>query len=79
MKTQLLCTFTKRNRLYDTVSLIIEKNQGVLDKSFPIEWSEFQNTLLLVNDEGLNKIRTRIYTIVNIDTWENDQKIKNEL
>ena len=143
MKTQLLCTFTKRNRLYDTVSLIIEchdivfnkiyvftneddhhqlictynipqnqdnfiegvdtialhrkkqtntlytinalneiireKNSGVLDKSFPIEWSEFQNTLLLVNDEGLNKIKTRIYTIVNIDTWENDQKIKNEL
>ena len=143
MKTQLLCTFTKRNRLYDTIELIIEchdivfnkiyvfaneddhhqlictynipqnqdnfiegidtialhrkkqtntlytinalneiireKNQGVLDKSFPIEWPEFQNTLLLVNDEGLNKIRTRIYTIVNIDTWENDQKIKNEL
>jgi len=24
MRTQLLCTFTKRNRLYDTVSLIIE-------------------------------------------------------
>ena len=143
MKTQLLCTFTKRNRLYDTVSLIIEchdivfnkiyvfsneddhhqlictynipqnqdnyiegvdtialhrkkqtntlytinalneiireKNHGLLDKSFPIEWSEFQNTLLLVNDEGLNKIKTRIYTIVNVDTWENDQKLKNEL
>ena len=143
MKTQLLCTFTKRNRLYDTVSLIIEchdivfnkvyvfsneddhhqlictynipqnednyiegvdtialhrkkqtntlytinalneiireKNQGVLDKTFPVPWEEYQNTLLLVNDEGLNKIRTRIYTIVNIDTWENDQKIKNEL
>ena len=143
MKTQLLCTFTKRNRLYDTVSLIIEchdivfnkiyvfsneddhhqlictynipqnqdnfiegidtialhrkkqtntlytinalneiireKNSGVLDKSFPIEWSEFQNTLLLVNDEGLNKIKTRIYTIVNVDTWENDQKLKDEL
>ena len=142
MKTQLLCTFTKRNRLYDTVSLIIEchdivfnkvyvfsneddhhqlictynipqnednyiegvdtialhrkkqtntlytinalneiireKNQGVLDKTFPVPWEEYQNTLLLVNDEGLNKIRTRIYTIVNVDTWENDQKIKNE-
>ncbi len=143
MKTQLLCTFTKRNRLYDTVSLIIEchdivfnkiyvftneddhhqlictynipqnednyiegvdtialhrkkqtntlytinalneiireKNQGVLDKTFPIEWSEFQNTLLLVNDEGLNKIKTRIYTIVNVDTWESDQKLRDEL
>ena len=143
MKTQLLCTFTKRNRLYDTVSLIIEchdivfnkiyvfsneddhhqlictynipqnednyiegvdtialhrkkqtntlytinslneiireKNQGVLDKTFPVPWEEYQNQLLLVNDEGLNKIHTRIYTIVNVDTWENDQKLKNEL
>ena len=143
MKTQLLCTFTKRNRLYDTVSLIIEchdivfnkiyvfsneddhhqlictynipqnednyiegvdtialhrkkqtntlytinslneiireKNNGVLDKTFPVPWGEYQNQLLLVNDEGLNKIHTRIYTIVNVDTWENDQNIKNEL
>ena len=45
-----------------------------VDKSFPIEWSEFQNTLLLVNDEGLNKIKTRIYTIVNVDTWDKDKK-----
>ena len=70
------------NTLYTINALneiIREKNQGVLDKSFPIEWSEFHNTLLLVNDEGLNKIRTRIYTIVNVDTWETDQNLKNEL
>ena len=141
MKTQLLCTFTKRNDLYSAIDIIIEcnivlydkiyvfqnekdldqlivtynveysedftpsfgdtislhrkkntntlytinalneiireKNQGVLDKTFPIEWSEFQNTLLLVNDEGLTKIHTRIYSIVNVDTWETDQKIEN--
>ena len=128
MKTQLLCTFTRRNRLYDTISLIIEchnivfnkiyvfinendsyqlmctynveedrenyienkdtislhrkkqtntlytinalndvirsKNKGVLDKSFPIEWSDFKNKLLLTNEEGLNIIPTRIYTIL---------------
>jgi len=51
----------------------------VLDKTFPVPWEEYQNTLLLVNDEGLNKIRTRIYTIVNVDTWETDQNLKNEL
>jgi hypothetical protein len=143
MRTQLLCTFTKRNRLYDTIGLIIEchdivfnkiyvfaneddhhqlictynipqnvdnfiegidtialhrkkqtntlytinslneiireKNNGILDKTFPVPWEEYQNQLLLVNDEGLNKIHTRIYTIVNVDTWENDQKLKNEL
>ena len=111
MRTQLLCTFTKRNRLYETVGLIIECHDIVFNKvyvfqneddhhslmctynipftnnywilfnpsSFPVPWEEYQNQLLLVNDDGLNKIRTRIYTIVNIDTWENDQKLKNEL
>ena len=137
MKTQLLCTFTRRNKLYDTISLIIEchnivfnkiyvfinendsyqlmctynveedrenyienkdtislhrkkqtntlytinalndvirsKNKGVLDKSFPIEWSEFKNKLLLTNEEGLNVIPTRIYTIINVDTWDEEK------
>ena len=70
------------NTLYTINSLneiIREKNQGVLDKTFPVPWEEYQNTLLLVNDEGLNKIHTRIYTIVNVDTWETDQNLKNEL
>ena len=70
------------NTLYTINSLneiIREKNNGVLDKTFPVPWEEYQNQLLLVNDEGLNKIHTRIYTIVNVDTWENDQKLKNEL
>ena len=139
MKTQLLCTFTRRNKLYDTISLIIEchnivfnkiyvfvnendsyqlmctynveedrenyienkdtislhrkkqtntlytintlndvirsKNKGVLDKSFPIEWSDFKNKLLLTNEEGLNVIPTRIYTIINVDTWD-DEKVE---
>ena len=137
MKTQLLCTFTRRNKLYDTISLIIEchnivfnkiyvfvnendsyqlmctynveedrenyvenkdtislhrkkqtntlytinalndvirsKNKGVLDKSFPIEWSDFKNKLLLTNEEGLNIIPTRIYTIINVDTWDEEK------
>ena len=34
MKTQLLCTFTKRNRLYDTVSLIIECHEIVFNKIY---------------------------------------------
>ena len=34
MKTQLLCTFTKRNRLYDTVSLIIECHDIVFNKVY---------------------------------------------
>ena len=138
MKTQLLFTFTKRNKFYDTVDIIIacndivfdkiyvfqnekdyhqlictynveydedfmqgiqdtislhtkkntntlytinalnylirELNGGKLDKTFPIEWENYKNCLLLTNEDGLNKIPTRIYTIVNVETCENDKK-----
>ena len=134
MRTQLLCTFTKRNNFKDTINVIIacneivfdkiyvfqneddqnqlictynveydedaiqdvpdtislhrkknsntlytinalndlirELNGGMLDKSFPIEWNNYRNCLLLTNETGLNKIPTRIYSIVDINTWE---------
>ena len=38
------------------------------------EWENYKNSLLLTNEEGLNKIPTRIYTIVNVNTWEKDKK-----
>ena len=130
MKTQLLCTFTQKDRLEDILELIVlcndilyekiyvfqnikESNQlictynveydsdnhpedipntislhrkkqsntlytinalnevirslnnGVLDKRFPIPWEQYQNSLLLTNDNGLNKIPTKIYSIVD--------------
>ena len=132
MKTQLLCTFTKRNRLYDTIGLIIEchdivfnkiyvfaneddhhqlictynipedrdnfiegidtialhrkkqtntlytinalneviknLNNGLLDISYKIPWENFQNIIMVTNSDGLNKIPTRIYQIVEIET-----------
>ena len=138
MKTQLLCTFVKRNRFKEIIGIIIacndivfdkiyvfqnendygqlictynveydenfmqgipdtislhrkkhsntlytinalndlirELNDGKLDKRFPIEWENYRNSLLLTGDEGLNKIPTRIYTIVNVNTWEENEK-----
>tara|TARA_Y100000356_G_C11216050_1_gene266377 strand:- start:111 stop:524 length:414 start_codon:yes stop_codon:yes gene_type:complete len=135
MKTQLLCTFTPKNRLDDILELIIECNEilydkiyvfqngkdksqlictynveyeddhisedipntislhrkkqsntlytinalnevirelndGVLDKRFPIPWENYQNSLLLTNDDGLNKIPTKIHSIINVKEWE---------
>ena len=135
MKTQLLCTFTQRDKLEDILSLIIlcndvlydkiyvfqngddyhqlictynveydaenhpedipntislhrkkqsntlytinalnevirELNGGVLDKKFPVPWGEYQNSLLLTNDNGLNKIPTKIHSIVDIKNLE---------
>ena len=135
MKTQLLCTFTQKDKLEDILSLIIicndilyekvyvfhngkdrdqlictynveydadnhpddipntislhrkkqsntlytinalnevirELNGGVLDKRFPIPWEQYQNSLLLTNDTGLNKIPTRIHSIVDIKDYQ---------
>tara|TARA_B110001454_G_scaffold148019_1_gene137423 strand:+ start:175 stop:591 length:417 start_codon:yes stop_codon:yes gene_type:complete len=138
MKTQLLCTFTKRNKLNEAVDIIVScneilydkiyvfanqddehqlictynveysedfvenvqdtislhrkkqsntlytinalnevirsKNNGVLDKKFIVEWNDYRNTLLLTNDAGLFKIRTRIYSIIDVKTWKIDNK-----
>ena len=129
MRTQLLCTFTKRNRLYETVGLIIEchdivfnkvyvfqneddhhslictynipqnqdnfiegidtialhrkkqtntlytinslneiireKNNGVLDKTFSIDWDKFKNSIIVTNVDGTKKISTRIFEIID--------------
>tara|TARA_R110002074_G_scaffold346706_1_gene517061 strand:+ start:127 stop:543 length:417 start_codon:yes stop_codon:yes gene_type:complete len=138
MRTQLLCTFTKRNRFKEIIGIIIacndivfdkiyvfqnendyhqlictynveydedaiqdvpdtislhrkkdtntlytinalndlirELNGGKLDKTFPIEWKNYKNSLLLTGEDGLNKIPTRIYTIVNVNTWDENEK-----
>ena len=136
MKTQLLCTFTKRNHFNETIDVIIacndivfdkiyvfqneddagqlictyniemvedyydgdeaisgtislhrkkqsntlytinalneairSLNNGVLDKSFAIPWENYQNNLLLTNEEGLNIIPTKIFKIINVREW----------
>ena len=138
MKTQLLCTFTKRNKFYETIDIIIacneivfdkiyafqnendhhqlictynveydedfvenvpdtislhrkkntntlytinalnnlirELNDGKLDKTFPIEWENYKNCLLLTNENGFTKIPTRIYTIIDVKTWDKTKK-----
>ena len=63
------------NTLYTINALnevIRELNGGVLDKKFPIPWEDYHNSLLLTNDEGLNKIPTKIHSIVNVKEWEKD-------
>jgi len=50
--------------------LIRELNGGKLDKSYPIEWENYTNCLLLTNETGLNKIPTKIYTIIDVETWD---------
>ena len=58
------------NTLYTINALnevIADLNNGVVDSKFIVPWENFQNTLLVTNSDGLNKINTRIYKIIKID------------
>ena len=60
------------NTLYTINALnevIRSKNNGVLDKQFQVDWKEFQNSLILTNDTGLNVIPTKIHQIVNVKEY----------
>ena len=60
------------NTLYTINALnqvIRSKNNGVLDKRFNVDWVEYQNTLLLTNEHGLNVVPTKIFQIVDIHEW----------
>ena len=49
--------------------LIRELNGGKLDKSYQINWEDYQNCLLLTNENGLNKIPTKIHKIIDTKTF----------
>ena len=56
------------NTLYSINALnevIRSLNNGILDKKFPVPWEQYQNTLLLTNENGLNKIPTKLYQIID--------------
>lgn len=46
--------------------LIIHLN-GELDKSFPIPWEEYENSLLVTDDGDFQKIDTQLEDIINLD------------
>jgi len=58
------------NTLYTINALnevIKNLNNGILDTSYKIPWENFQNTIMVTNSEGLHKISTRIYQIIEVD------------
>ena len=57
------------NTLYTINALnevIAELNGGVIDSKFLVPWENFKNMLLVTNSNGLNKINTRIYKIIDL-------------
>ncbi len=58
------------NTLYTINALnevIKNLNNGILDTSYKIPWENFRNMIMVTNSDGLNKIPTRIYQIVEIN------------
>ena len=57
------------NTLYTINALnecIKNLNNGVMDAKFQVPWESFKNMLLITNSDGLNKINTRIYKIIDL-------------
>jgi hypothetical protein len=46
--------------------LIMEKNNGILDKKFLIDWSELENTILVTAYGKLKRISTQISEIIHL-------------
>ena len=46
--------------------LIKSLNDGVLDKTFAINWDDYKNCILLVQTEGFNRIDTKVKEIINL-------------
>ena len=58
------------NTLYTINALnevIANLNNGLIDSKFIVPWENFKNTLLVTNSDGLNRINTRIFKIINLN------------
>ena len=64
---ELICTYNV-DPINALNELIADFNNGVVDKSFPIPWENFKNMVLVTNSDGLSRIGTRIYKIINTET-----------
>lgn len=67
--TILLHRKKETNTLYtiNSLNLLIKQlNEGVLDISFRINWSDYRNTVLLSQGDELKRLSTKIHKIVNL-------------
>ena len=46
--------------------LIKSLNNGVLDKTYKIDWENYRNCILLIQADGFNRINTKIKEIINL-------------
>jgi len=46
--------------------LIKQLNGGIINTRYPIEWNNYQNTILLTQNNELKKLNTKIYKIIDL-------------
>ena len=46
--------------------LIKSLNNGVLDKTYVVEWENYRNCILLIQADGFSRINTKIKDIINL-------------
>ena len=47
--------------------IIKDANNGILDKSYRLQWNNYRNSILLTNKDGLNTIHTRLKEIIDLE------------
>ena len=46
--------------------LIRQQNNGVLDKTFKVEWNNYSNGILLLSNNELRFLKTALFQIINV-------------
>lgn len=46
--------------------LVMELNNGVMDKRFMVNWTDYRNTILLTKGNELKKLQTSLFKVVEI-------------
>lgn len=57
------------NTLYtiNAMNIIIKmNNNGILDKQYQVNWESYKNSILLSNDDTLNKLSTKVYKVISL-------------
>ena len=58
-----------KNTINALNKIILQLNNGILDKKLPIPWDDYRNCILLYNDDKLVEIKTKIHKVVLVSEW----------
>jgi len=64
------------NALNEVVSLL---NDGKMDANYEVDWEKFRNMLLVTDENGLKKIHTKVFKIIDPTTTLQDNSNYPEL